>query len=234
MKKIGILIFIVAIAAGIILAKMFSFGSLPAVSMPSISFFEKVKGSGNVVTEKRNVSEFTKVDVGGVFNVEIVAGKEQSVEVEADDNLLPLIKTRIDGETLRIESEKRYSTRSRLTIRITTPNIERVDLSGASNAVISNIGNEELVLDLSGASRVKVSGKTGSLTLDMSGASKIDAGELSADKVSVDGSGASRATVNVSKDLIADLSGASKVRYMGSPSNVQKKTSGGSSVSQSE
>lgn len=234
MKKIGILIFIVAIAAGIILAKMFSFGSLPAVGMPSISFFEKVRGSGNVVTEKRNVSEFTKVDVGGVFNVEIVAGKEYSVEVEADDNLLPLISTSVDGGTLEIETEKRFSTRNDLKVRITAPDIERLDLSGASKAVLSNIGNEDLTLDLSGASRLKVSGKTGTLTVDMSGASKIDTGELSAARVVIDGSGASRATVNASEDLTADLSGASKVRYTGSPSNVQKKTSGASSVSQSE
>lgn len=186
------------------------------------------------MTEKRNVSEFTKVDVGGAFKVEIVAGKEHSVEVEADDNLLPLISTRIDGETLKIETEKRFSTGRGLKVRITAPNIERLKLSGASNAVLSNVENEDLILDLSGAARVKVSGKTGTLTLDMSGRSKIDTGELSAVKVVVDGSGASRATVNVSEDLNADLSGASKVRYTGSPSNVQKKTSGASSLSRSE
>lgn len=234
MKKIGILIFIVAVAAGIILAKMFSFGSLPAVGIPSISFFSKVKGSGNIVTEKRNVSEFTKVEVGGVFNVEIVAGGEFSVEVEADDNLLPLISTRVDGGTLEIDTDKRFSTRSGPKVRITAPDIERLDLSGASNAVLSNVENEVLVLDLSGASRVKVSGRTGTLTVGLSGASKVDAGELSATKVTVDGSGASRATVNASEELSADLSGASKVRYKGSPSNVEKKTSGASSISQSE
>lgn len=64
----------------------------------------------------------------------------------------------------------------------------------------------------------------------MSGASKLDAENLKAENVSVDSSGASSATVFVTNELKADLSGATNVTYLGSPKNVQKKTSGASSV----
>lgn len=232
MKKFGILIFVIAVVGGIVLAKMFSFGSLPALQMPSVSFFSKVKGSGNVVTERRNVTGFTKVDVGGAFQVDVVKGDEFAVEVEADDNLLPLISTKVRNGTLNIDTEERFSTRNGLKVRITAPNIESMDVSGASSATLANVDNEELALDISGASRLKVSGNTISLTIDMGGASKVDASELKASKVTVDGGGASRADVNVTDELKVDLGGASKVTYRGNPSDIEKSTSGASSVKQ--
>ncbi|REJ76388.1 MAG: DUF2807 domain-containing protein [Acidobacteria bacterium] len=234
MKKIGILIFVVAAVGGIILAKMFSFGSLPSVEMPKVSLFSKVHGSGNIVTEKRSVSEFTQIDVGGIFHVDAVQGDTFLVEVEADDNLLPLISTTVKRGKLRINAEKRFSSKNRIKIKVTAPNIEKFELSGASSGTLESVDNGNLELDLGGAAKLTVSGKTGVLTIDMGGASKVDAGSLSATKVVVDGGGASKADVNVAEDLFVDLSGASKVTYSGSPSNVRKETSGGSSLHQHE
>ncbi len=231
MKKIGILIFIVAAVGGIILARMFDFGGIPAVEMPSISIFSKVQGSGNLVAETRNVSEFNAVDFGGAFNVEITAGEDYSVVVEADDNLLQFITTRVERGTLRIDTEKRFSTRNRINVKIKAPNINAVDVSGASHALLNNVKNEKLSIDASGASSVKISGTTENLVIDMGGASRIDASALTASKVTVDGGGASNASVSVSDSLTVDLGGASNVVYTGSPSEINKSTSGGSSVS---
>lgn len=234
MKKLGILIFIIAAVGGIILAKMFNFGAIPAVEMPTISLFSKVKGSGNVITQKRDLSGFKGVDFGGVFNVEINVSEEYAVEVEADDNLLQYITTRVDGDTLKIGTEERISTKNRIKVRISAPNIELIDASGASRATVNNLKNEKLVIDTGGASRVTVSGNTGALVIDMGGASYVDASGLTASKVVVDGGGASRAKVNASESLSVDLGGASRVSYTGSPSELKKSTSGASSVKQSE
>ena len=234
MKKLGILIFIIAAIGGIILAKMFNFGAIPAVEMPNISLFSKVKGSGSVITQKRDLSGFTGVDFGGVFNVEINAGDEYAVEVEADDNLLQYITTRVDGETLKIGTEERINTKNRIKIRISAPNIEMIEASGASRAVVNNVKNEKLVIDTGGASGVTVSGSTTTLVIDMGGASYVDASGLSASKVTVDGGGASRAKVNAGESLSVDLGGASRVSYTGTPTELKKSTSGASSVRQSE
>ena len=75
---------------------------------------------------------FTGVDVGGAFKVEIVAGKEYSVEVEADDNLVPLVRTQVEDGMLKIETEKRISSKSELKIRITAPDIDSLESSGVS------------------------------------------------------------------------------------------------------
>lgn len=232
MKKIGILIFITALAIGIIVSNVFSFGKITSKLFNVSIGWSGVKGSGNVVTEKRDVSEFKGVDVGGVFQVAIVAGKEYSVEVEADDNLQPLIKTEVDDGVLRIESEGRISKSSTLKIRISAPDIDSLDSSGVSAIKLSGVKNSALSVESSGASKITVEGATGNLTVDVSGASMVDAAGLQAENARVGASGASKITVNASNEIDADLSGASKVRYAGDPKNIIRNTSGASRVEQ--
>ena len=104
------------------LAKIFAFSL--GFNLPSINLFSKIKGSGNIKTEKRDVPDFSNVKAGGAINVEVSAQKEFSVEVEADDNLLEYIKTEVKGETLKIYTEDRISTRNPIRMRISMPNIE--------------------------------------------------------------------------------------------------------------
>ena len=230
MKKIGFIIFIVAIIIGVTFANFFSWGKASARIFNFSINFGGVKGSGNVQNEKRNLADFKTIEVGGIFEVEVTAQKEFSVEVEADDNLLQYIKTEVHNGTLEISTEKRISPKERIRVRISAPNIERLEVSGASKLSLANVKNDALRVDASGASKIKVDGETRNLEVELSGASRLDAENLKAENVSVDGSGASSASVNVSGDLKADLSGASKVTYSGNPRNLEKSTSGASSV----
>lgn len=231
MKKLGLIIFIAALSVGVVLANIFSFGKFVFKSPIDISF-EKVRGSGNLVTEKREINDFSKIDAGGVFVLEISAGEEFGVEIEADDNLLPHIRTEVSNGTLEIERAKSFSSRNPVKVRISAPDIEALHLSGASRASIRNIDNDAFVIDTSGASNVTAVGRTNRLTIDMSGASRVEAESFRANYVTIDGSGASRAQVFVSEELSADLSGASHVDYSGNPTEIRKKTSGGSCLKQ--
>ena len=230
MKKIGFIIFIVAIIIGVTFANFFSWGKASARIFNFSVNFGGVKGSGNVVNEKRNVADFNAIEVGGIFEVEVVAQKEFSVEVEADDNLLQYIKTEVNGDTLEIRTKKSISSKSAIRVRISAPNIENLQVSGVSKVSVANLKNDTLKVDASGASKIKVDGETKNLEVELSGASKLDAENLKSENANVDGSGASNAAVNVSGDLRADLSGASKVTYTGNPKNLEKSTSGASSV----
>lgn len=231
MKKIGILVFAAAFVIGLVVTNIFSseiFGK------PLIKFdlgFSSIKGSGHVVEEKRDVPNFNAIDVGGVFAVESVYGDTTSVVVVADDNLLPLIETEVQGGTLSISSTRRLKSDQRLLIRVTSPAIERVETSGASSVSLSNPSREKLEIDMSGASKVTASGQTSALKADMSGASKLFAFELEASGAEIDGSGASRAEVNAGRSLVSSLSGASRVVYAGSPSEIRSDVSGASAVS---
>ena len=86
-------------------------------------------------------------------------------------------------------------------------------------------------MDISGKSHITVDGSATDLDIDISGASDVDAGSLAVETATVDASGASSATVNVSRQLNADASGASKIYYTGN-ANVNKSASGASRVIQ--
>ncbi|MEP7214270.1 MAG: head GIN domain-containing protein [Acidobacteriota bacterium] len=231
MKKIGIIVFAIAILIGVAFSSLFSFGRLTGRVL-NLTFNHGVQGSGNISTETRDARDFKSVEVGGIFQVEIVAQKDFSVQVEADDNLLQYIKTEVDGDVLKIESDERIKSNSPIRIRISAPNIERVEATGASKVTVADLKNESIDLDTSGASKISLAGETMKLTIGVSGASKIDAENLKAESANVDASGASHVAVNATETLRSEASGASRITYTGNPKNVQKDVSGASSINQ--
>lgn len=234
MKKIGILIFVVAIVVGLVVTNLFSFGRVSGKLFDFPIKFGAEHGSGRVASDVRDVREFHGIDVGGIFKVEVVIGPSSQVEVQADDNLLPLINTRVDDDgILHIESERRIKSDNDILVRVTAIDVDALDVSGASNVKVTGLQNQGLSVDASGASRVKIAGKASKVTFDVSGATKVDASDLTAEDATVDASGASHVFVNVTGRLNADASGASNVTYSGSPT-VEKKTSGASRVTSKE
>lgn len=232
MKKIGFIVFALAIVVGVVLSNFVSWGKASGKVFNFEMKFRGEKGSGNVASEVRDLRDFNSVDVGGVFQVEITAQKDFSVEVEGDDNLLQYVKTEVNGGQLEISLDKRVKTQNPLRIRISAPNIERLEASGASRVTLTNIKNSGFTVDTSGASKLNLSGETENLSIEVSGATEINAEDLKAVDANVNASGASRVSVNVSGELKTEASGASNINYKGTPANVIKHTSGASSVNQ--
>jgi hypothetical protein len=232
MKKIGLIVFAVCIVVGLAFANFFSFGRITdRLFNFKVDIGNHVSGSGNVTTQNRDARGFTSVDVSGVFQVEIVAGKDYSVQVQADDNVLPLIETNVDGDTLHIDLSEKASTRNDMIVRITAPNIERVETTGAAKVTASGIKNDSFGIETTGASKVTLSGETSKLDINITGASMIDAEQLKSVNADIQASGASKISVNVSGELHSEASGASKIVYSGDPKTVDNHQSGASSIS---
>lgn len=222
MKKFGLSGFTGALAIGLFFSTNCSFSKLEKIG--------GVQGSGTSKTEKRNVSGFTKIDAGGAVSVEVVVGKAFAVEVQADDNLLANIKTEASGDTLKIYSEDSISTKTPINVRVSMPEIENFEVSGASSGNISGVQADDLELKASGASKIKIEGTAKDLNADASGASTIDAENLKAEKADAESSGASKMTISASDDLDVEANGASSVTYTGEPKNLKQNSSGASSI----
>jgi len=232
MKKLGFVIFIFALIVGVSLAGLFSWGKASAEGFSfNFNFGGGVKGSGNVGTENRDIKGFKSIDVSGVFNVEVVAQKDFSVQVEADDNLLQYIKTEVHDGVLEISTTKRIKSKNGLKIRIAAPDLEGVEASGVAKILVSDLKNANFKVDTSGASKVELAGVTDKLNIEVSGASKIDAENLTARAATIDSSGASKINVFATESVRVDASGASKITYSGGATEVVKNVSGASSVS---
>ncbi|HYG81922.1 MAG TPA: head GIN domain-containing protein [Pyrinomonadaceae bacterium] len=188
-------------------------------------------GSGKTKAEKRNLSGFKAVKVSGAYEVEIVAQKDAGVELEGDDNLLPLVRTEVNNGVLNIFNNESFSTSDAIRVRISVPQLDAISTSGASDIVVTNVKSDDFSVSTSGAGSLKISGQARTLDLEISGAGSVDTKDLRAERVTVDSSGAAEADVYASEDLRVSASGAGSVNYYGDPKNVSENVSGGASVS---
>ncbi len=229
MKKVGFLIFGATLVIGLVVANIFSFGNVGSLVKFS---FGGVQGSGNVIREKRELKGFERVEVGGGFQVDIVAGNEFGVEVEADDNLMTLVTTEVSGNTLEIGRQKGYSARNPIRIRISAPDISSIETSGGAGVTIIGVNNSDLSISSSGGSKVTASGRSAKLNVEMSGGARIMANELATVDANIEGSGGSSVDVLVSGVLRSDISGGARVTYSGAPASIATSKSGGARVVQ--
>ncbi len=203
----------------------------------------KVIGSGNLVTKTYDYSDFTGVKAESGMQVELTRSDTFSVEVVADDNAIEYIEVSKSGDTLRVKPKSNARFRdATLTAKITMPELHELELSGGAHANMTGFSSAHelsvklsggshvsdfitpgditagnIDFDLSGGSHVRLTGSADDLDIDCSGGSHIDLEGLSADNADIDLSGGSHATVNVSGTLNVDISGGSRVYYVGNP-----------------
>ena len=91
--------------------------SLTACNRVQVSFggANAVVGSGKVVSETREVSGFTSVSVSGSGQAQITVGDSDSLVIEAEDNILPLIETSVHKRPAehRLEAEHQHQHHAR-------------------------------------------------------------------------------------------------------------------------
>jgi hypothetical protein len=206
-------------------------------------------GSGNIVTQTRDVSGFDSVQVEFPAEVFISQGGEESVKVKADDDFLPGLKTEVHNGTLEIfydtSNGRRVNPTEALTVTIVVRELKDVEfssagkltveelegdsldisLSGAGSMELKEISVEQLSISLSGAGSMTASGSATQLNLQISGFGSFDGGDLRADTADVGLSGAGSATLWVEQKLDAQISGAGSVNYYGDAS-VTRQVSG--------
>ncbi len=176
-----------------------------------------ITGSGKRELQKREIPGFTSISTEGAFNVEVTCQKAVSLEVEGDDNILPLVSTEVSNNVLYLKNIKSYSVSEPITLKITVPSLDGLSVSGAGKIEISGMNNDKFEIDSSGAPTIKVSGNTKLVDIDTSGAAKIDTHRLHAARAIVDSKGVSQVDLDASDQLDVKISGPSRVTYQGDP-----------------
>ena len=186
---------------------------------------DEVVGSGQRQRQKREIGSFTSISTEGAYQIEVVSQQTLGLEIEADDNILPLIATDVSGGVLRIKSTRGFSVKRPVIVKITTPDFQAISASGAGTVEVSGLKNDKFEIDSNGAPTIKVSGETGTVDIEANGAGRIDAHKLRASKGSVEANGVAKIEVNASEELNITVSGPSSVVYSGDP-KVNKKVHG--------
>jgi len=224
MKTSGILLFLSA------------FSSL--IYLTSCSKFHTIDGNGNVTTESRTLSNFSKVKSEGSFEVYIAQDSVQSVTVEAESNLLPYIETDVSGSTLliRIREHRNIDNHEPIKIYIKSPLVDDINLSGSGSIDCDSMITSDLDIHLSGSGdmnliavsnkidatisgsgKIKMSGTASETDFNIDGSGNINAYDLLQDTCFADISGSGNMYVNVSDFLDVKISGSGNVHYIGNP-----------------
>ncbi len=185
-----------------------------------------VKGKGEYIGETRELESFDKIEISGGYTVKIVIGEGSSIEIEAEENLLKLIRTRVMGNTLKIDSKKDLNPRREIELRIYTEELTDIEIAGSSNLDVINIDCDHFTLDLAGAANADLSGKAEKFTLSMAGAGNVNSKELICDHVRAELAGACNAVVYADESLKAEVAGVGNLDYYGDPADVDTDISG--------
>lgn len=206
-------------------------------------------GSGDLITESRDVTGFDEIVLmtSGDVNVEVTG--TESLEVEAEDNIMPLLTTEVVNGRLELGASEPFSTTRRITYTITAAELVGVAVAGSGDvdasgidtdsfeATVSGSGNLDLSgtcatfeAAISGSGSINPSGTCTDLAVTVTGSGKFRGDELEAATGTVTVSGSGDAEVNVSDDLDVRISGSGDVRYRGDPS-VSQNISGSGGVS---
>ena len=179
--------------------------------------FAELSGSGKRELQKRTVAPFTSISTNGAFTIEITCQKDQSLEVEGDDNVLEYVTSEVSGNILRLDNSKNYSTNEPVKFRISVPNLEGLSVNGAGHVEIKNLNNDKFEIDTNGAATIVASGRTKLIDVGANGAGKVDALNLHAARGVVDTRGVARVDVDVKDQLDITIQGPATVSYKGDP-----------------
>lgn len=212
-----------------------------------------IRGSGKVVTETREVSNFHSVVLAGVGELNITQGDSEGLTIQAEDNLMPYITTQVENGILTINLKSGITSGSILPTQpikyaLQAKTLDSVQLSGAGNINAPALKSNALKIGTSGAGKVNVaqiaaktldasltgagdmtlSGQVDAQTGTLSGFGNYSAGALQTATTALKLSGAGNATVWASQTLDVVISGAGIVSYYGSPQVTQKVSGVGS------
>ncbi|MBV9986578.1 MAG: DUF2807 domain-containing protein [Chitinophagaceae bacterium] len=212
--------------------------------------WEKIEGNGKMTKETRPVSGYSAVSSSGAWDVMIAYGESNSIQVEGDENLLPYIETKVEGDKLVIRTTKRVNLRSRnrITVYVSMTRLAGVAVSGSGDIIgqgkfrfdgdsyfhVSGSGNIKMNFDrvgsadvsISGSGGIRLSGATQSVKARISGSGNADCSELVADDASAHISGSGDVKLNVNRSIDASISGSGNVSYRGAASDIKKHISG--------
>jgi Putative auto-transporter adhesin, head GIN domain len=218
---------------------------LGITSCTHAQFWKSVTGHGNVVTKERKTDSFTGLKVSSGIDVYLKQGNNETVSVEADENLHEYILTEVRGGVLNVYSEYSIREAERKRVYVTmkevnsvkttsagdvfgeTPiNSDRLELSASSAGDIKlEVHAKNTNIDISSSGDITISGETDMLRADLSSAGDLNAFDLKAREADVSASSAGDADVSVSERITARASSAGDINYKGDPKYVDAHSS---------
>jgi Putative auto-transporter adhesin, head GIN domain len=200
-----------------------------------------VNGSGVAATQQRDIGAFIGVGLGAPFAVVLRQGAREAIEIVADDNILALVQTRLEGagseRSLQIDLPRgtRVEARTPVVVTIDYVRLEHLAVGGSGgvaarsmksprlDAAIGGSGGIDLgdldagnlTVAIGGNGTFRADGKARTLSVTIGGSGRCDAEALVASDVSVSVAGSGTTRVRAETALRASIAGSGDVYHSG-------------------
>lgn len=220
--------------------------------VPAMAGGTSLDGSGHAASATRTIGAFTSLRVEGPIDVTAHPGTVGSVVVQADDNLLPLVETVVEGHTLvvRLARHASFRTWKHMTVDVPFGPLEALQMRGSGDVTVVDLATTRFEASISGSGDLKVqraslgtlvaeiagsgdmtwSGHADEARYAIAGSGDMHAGDLQAKRANVSISGSGDAEVFASEALDARVAGSGDVRYAGHPPQVSSHVAGSGDI----
>ena len=211
-----------------------------ACSVNNFTSSRTIDGNGVLVEESREVGCFNEIQLSGVGIVYVEYGVEESLVIEAEENLMEYFEIRTVGKKLEIGMENNISIdpTEKISFYVTVVELEGVQISGLGSMNLPEVTADRFEIRISGAGDVNIDalyaervtarlsglgdvdidgGEVFSQEIEISGSGTYDARHLQSSETEVSVSGLGSATIFAMDYLNASISGAGDINYYGSP-----------------
>ena len=216
---------------------------------------KKIQGNGNMTTTTRTVADYDKVGLTGSMDVELVAGTEGNLKIEAEENLMEYITTESRGGRLEISVKKGYniqpSRSNKILITVPFKDLDAVYLTGSGDIRSSDVikaenfetkvtgsGDVRLIVNsknaragITGSGDIALRGSAKDFDCKVTGSGDISAFEFKCERVDATVTGSGDIAVYASEELRASTPGSGDIKYKGNPAKEDFKTFGSGSIS---
>lgn len=186
-------------------------------------------GGGEVASEERDVRGFTGVELATGGDLEISHTGTESLRVEAEAAVLPLLTSTVidgtlvlgvaDGETVRTSVPIRYT--------LTVADLDMIAVTGSGGVTVPDLAAAELLVEVAGSGSVEAGGTADEQQVRLSGSGAFRGSELAGRSARVEVSGSGDVEVAAEDTLDVRVSGSGSVTYSGDPAVTQDVTGSG-------
>lgn len=210
---------------------------------------QTITGNGNIITQTRHLNQFEGIKASGSIDIEVMNDQSQLVKVEADDNIMPYIITKVEDGMLDVHLKPNFLYRdinakvyvsapvlARLTVagsgsitsKDTLANTEQIEFKVAgSGDVTATVDAPSIKASIGGSGTINLHGRTKNFDCSIAGSGDFKCNNLLSENTTASITGSGTAHVYASVHLLAKVTGSGDIFYSGHPAvEIHKSGSG--------
>ena len=222
---------------------------IPFLSAIIFCSCQSISGSGNIVTETRSLHQFNGVRTSGSIDVEVMNDQIQLVKVEADDNIMQYVITKVEDGMLDVHLKPNFNYREinakvyvsaatltklavagsgSVTAKDTLGNVDEIECKVSGSGDINAIVNAPTIkASIGGSGTITLHGRTKDFNCSITGSGDFKCSNLLSENTTASITGSGTAHVYASVHLLAKVTGSGDIYYSGHPVVEIHKTGSG-------